>query len=160
MADSPRAQAVLNSARTNYPRLEDQIEWYDRKSVHHQRWYRRLKVTSIAAAALVPLFSSLDDFGLLAGVLGVLVVVVEGLQHVNQHHENWIRYRATAENLMHEKYLYLARAGHYAGRGDDEAFRRLATSVEAILSREGEAWQQLLQNLEEQTSRPPQLPVD
>ena len=25
----------------------------------------------IAAAALVPLFSSLDDFGLLAGVLGV-----------------------------------------------------------------------------------------
>ncbi|MCB1797758.1 MAG: DUF4231 domain-containing protein [Gammaproteobacteria bacterium] len=150
----------MNSARTNYPRLEDQIEWYDRKSVHHQRWYRRLKVTSIAAAALVPLFSSLDDFGLLAGVLGVLVVVVEGLQHVNQHHENWIRYRATAENLMHEKYLYLARAGHYAGRGDDEAFRRLATSVEAILSREGEAWQQLLQNLEEQTSRPPQLPVD
>jgi len=150
----------LNSARTNYPRLEDQIEWYDRKSVHHQRWYRRLKVTSIAAAALVPLFSSLDDFGLLAGVLGVLVVVVEGLQHVNQHHENWIRYRATAENLMHEKYLYLARAGHYAGRGDDEAFRRLATSVEAILSREGEAWQQLLQNLDEQTSRPPQSPVD
>ena len=54
MADSPRAQAVLNSARTNYPRLEDQIEWYDGKSVHHQRWYRRLKVTSIAAAALVP----------------------------------------------------------------------------------------------------------
>ena len=31
MADSPRAQAVLNSAHTDYPRLEDQIEWYDRK---------------------------------------------------------------------------------------------------------------------------------
>ena len=29
-----------------------------------------------------------------------------------------------------------------------------------ILSREGEAWQQLLQNLGGTTSRPPQLPVD
>jgi hypothetical protein len=160
MADPPRAQVVLSGDGTNYQRLEDQIEWYDRKGVHHQRWYRRLKVTSIAAAALVPLFSSLDNLGVIAGVLGVLVVVVEGLQHVNQHHENWIRYRATVENLLHEKYLYLARAGRYGGHSDDEAFRLLAASVEAILSREGEAWQQLLQNLEESAAKTSQSSAD
>ena len=97
MADSPRAQAVLSSARGPITqRLEDQIEWYDRKSASPAMVPPSEGDLDRSAAALVPLFSSLDDFGLFAGVLGVLVVSSEGLQHVNQHHENWIRYRATA----------------------------------------------------------------
>ena len=144
---------------TAYPRLEDQIDWFDRKSVFHQRWYRRLKVLSIAAAALVPLLSGLDGLAFVAGLLGV-VVVVEGLQHVNQHYDNWVRYRATCENLRHEKYLYLARSARYVGLTDDEAFRVLAANVEAILSTEGEAWLKLRRQLEEDRSQPPQDPAD
>ena len=48
----------MSRARTGYARLEDRIDWYDRKSLHHQVWYRRLKVVSIASATLV---SSLDE---------------------------------------------------------------------------------------------------
>lgn len=150
----------MSQARTGYPRLEDQIDWFDAKSAHHQVWYRRLKVVSIAAAALVPLVSSLDGFGLLAGGLGVVVVIIEGLQYVNQHHENWIRYRSTCENLLHEKYLYLAGAGGYDGLSADQALRRLATRVESVLSREGDDWLQLRRSLDEETAGSPQSSTD
>lgn len=141
----------MNAADSDYPRLEGQIDWLDRKSVYHQAWYRRLKVVSIAAAAMVPLASSVDGYALAAGLLGVLVVIAEGLQHINRHHENWIRYRATCEDLRHEKYLYLARASHYADRNDDEAFRLLAANVESLLSREGSDWQKMRRDLNDRS---------
>jgi hypothetical protein len=142
----------VSGARAGYARLEDQIDWYDSKSISHQIWYRRLKVISIASAALVPLFSSLDGYAVLAGGLGVVVVIVEGLQHVNQHHENWIRYRATCENLRREKYLYLAGAGGYEGMTDEQALRQLAAQVESVLSREGGDWLQLRRSLDQKTA--------
>lgn len=128
---------------TDYARLEQQIAWLDGKSAYHQRWYRRLKVVAIVAAALVPLVSSLDGYERWAGLLGVIVVLVEGLQHIQQHHENWLRYRSTCENLLHEKYLYLGTAGHYEGLDAASAHRQLVANVEAILAREGEQWLQL-----------------
>jgi hypothetical protein len=140
----------MSAADSQYPRLEDQIDWLDRKSSYHQAWYRRLKVISIASAALVPLASSVEGYALLAGVCGVVVVIAEGLQHINQHHENWIRYRATCEDLRHEKYLYLARAAHYAELADDEAFRLLVANVEAVLSREGNDWLTIRRQLVDQ----------
>lgn len=146
----------MNEARAVYPRLEEQIDWYDHKSAHHQRWYRRFKVISIAAAALVPLVSGLEGYALIAGTLGVVVVVAEGLQHINQHHENWIRYRSTCESLRHEKYLYLAGAPPYEGMPDDEAFRQLASNVESLLAREGDEWLLGRRNLDKRAAEPAQ----
>lgn len=128
---------------TDYARLEHQIAWLDGKSAYHQRWYRRLKVVAIVAAALVPLVSGLDGYAPWAGLLGVIVVLAEGLQHIQQHHENWLRYRSTCENLLHEKYLYLGGAAQYEGLDADSAHRQLVASVETILAREGEQWLRL-----------------
>jgi hypothetical protein len=139
----------MNQVRTDYARLEDQIDWFDRNSGRHQAWYRWLKVVSIGAAALVPLASSIDGLALAAGLLGVVVVIAEGLQHINQHHENWIRYRATCEGLRHEKYLYLARSLHYDGCSDDEAYKLLVARVEALLSQEGNDWLSMRRQLDE-----------
>ncbi|MCG6965141.1 MAG: DUF4231 domain-containing protein [Chromatiaceae bacterium] len=139
----------MTEARVPYQRLEDQIAWFDRRSSHHQRWYRRLKVLSIAAAALVPLVSGLGGYAFLAGALGVVVVVVEGLLHINQHYDHWIRYRATCESLRREKYLYLAGSARYAGLLEEAAFQQLAANVEAILAREGDDWIATLRSQDE-----------
>lgn len=133
---------------SGYARLDDQIAWLDRKSSEQQRRYRRLKVVSIGAAALVPLVTSIDGYAFVAGALGVVVVIVEGLLHVNQHHEHWLRYRSSCESLRHEKYLYLARAGRYEGQSDGQALRQLAVHVELLLAREGEQWAATLRNVE------------
>ena len=50
------AQAV-NPAPTDpiMERLEDQIDWYHRKSLANQRTYKRFKVVEIVFAATIPL---------------------------------------------------------------------------------------------------------
>jgi hypothetical protein len=71
------------------------------------------------------------------GGLAAVVVVLEGAQHLFQFHEQWITYRSTAESLKHEQYLYLARAGPYAG---EDRLSKLATRTEALLSKEHAKW--------------------
>lgn len=119
-------------------RLEQQIEWYDKRSMSNQRAFKWLKIAEIVAGALVPLSAGLALGPLVTGGLGVLIVVFEGLQQVNQYHHNWIIYRSTCESLKHEKYLYLAKAGPYAGATDRYAL--LAERIESLISQEHAKW--------------------
>jgi hypothetical protein len=70
-------------------------------------------------------------------VLGSLIVVLEGLQHVNQYQSNWTSYRSTSEALKHEKFLYLARAGPYSV---ERAHELLAERIEGLISQEHAKW--------------------
>ena len=63
---------------------------------------------------------------------------LEGLQQLQQYQQNWTTYRSTAERLKHEKYLYLAQAGPFAGAERPEAM--LAERVEGLVSQEHAAW--------------------
>ena len=119
-------------------RLEDQIGWYDKNSGYCQRMFKTLKLLTIAAASLIPLFAGLDAPSWATGALGALVVVVEATQQLNQYHANWIAYRSTAEALKHEKHLYLALAGPYAGVANPNAL--LAERVEGLVSQEHAKW--------------------
>lgn len=118
-------------------RLDDQLAWYDRKAGSNRRWYLGLRITVMVAAAVVPLVS-LFNLRLVTSGLGVLIVIVEGIQQLNGFHENWLRYRATAENLKHEKYLYAAGAGAYHAADDPK--RLLAERVEELVSAETTRW--------------------
>jgi uncharacterized protein DUF4231 len=120
-------------------RLEDQIAWYDRKSSSNQRIYKRIKITEIFAAAVIPFLPSLPiKIGWVAGGLGVLITVLEGLLHLNQYQQNWIAYRSTCESLKHEKYVYIAKASPYSGVADARAL--LAERVESLVSQEHAKW--------------------
>jgi len=89
-------------------RLEDQINWYDRKSHRSQKTFKSLKICTIVAAALVPALAGIVELHWITAALGVFIVVVEGVQQLYQFQSNWIAYRSTCEALRHEKYLYLA----------------------------------------------------
>jgi hypothetical protein len=121
-------------------RLEDQIAWYDVKARSNMRWYKRLKISEIASAAVIPFLAAtkLPRAVLATGILGVLVTLFEGLLQLNQFHENWIRYRSTCESLKHEKYIYLANAGPYVGV--EKARALLAERVESLISQEHAKW--------------------
>jgi Protein of unknown function (DUF4231) len=121
-------------------RLEDQIRWYDTKSVSNMRWYKRLKISEIASAAVIPFLaaSSIPRAMIVTAALGVMVTVFEGMLQLNQYHENWIRYRSTCESLKHEKYIYLANAGPYASVEKPRAL--LAERVESLVSQEHAKW--------------------
>ncbi len=119
-------------------RMEGQIKWYSEKSAWNQDWFKKLKVTEIVAAALIPFAAGMRAPAALTGLLGVVVVVLESLQSIYQFQSNWITYRSTAEALKHEKYLWYAKAGHYLNAENPEAL--LAERIEALISTENAKW--------------------
>jgi hypothetical protein len=126
-------------------RLDDQIKWYDEKSSWNQTWFKRLRTLEIFFAVAIPFLIShiTGDSGLLklvAGAMGIVVALVAGLVTLYKFQENWVEYRATAETLKHEKYLYLTQSSPYNG---NDAFHLLVATVESAISKENTAWTQL-----------------
>src|ERR687892_232685 len=89
------APAPVEEGNPTLQRLEDQIAWYDRKSGQSQQRFKLLKAIELATAAAIPVVAAFDVPVYVAGILGAVVVVTEGVLHVNQYHQNWITYRST-----------------------------------------------------------------
>src|ERR671910_2761270 len=121
-----------------WSRLEEQLAWYDGKGAHNQRWFKALKVCQIVTAAAIPVAAAAGATSWLIGGGGALIVVLEGLQQLQQYQQNWTTYRSTCERLKHEKYLFAARAGPYAAVARPDAL--LAERVEGLVSQEHAAW--------------------
>jgi hypothetical protein len=126
-------------------RLDDQINGYDRKSSTNQTSYKRLRLIEIVAAASIPLLAGFAQgpwyIGVSIGVVGLIVAVLAGIVSLYRFQENWNDYRASAESLKQEKYLYLARAEPYNG---DRPIELLAQRVEALLKSETTGWAQAM----------------
>lgn len=133
------APVTADARQLTLERLEDQIRWYDGKSAYNRRWHMRLKVATLISASLVPLAAGLvASVPFIAGGLGVMVVVFEGVQQLYQFHTNWVTYRGTCEALRHEKYLFLATAGPYETAARPVSL--LAERVESLVSTEHSKW--------------------
>jgi len=131
-------------------RLEDQIDWYNKKSLSNQHIYKWIKTVEILAAAVIPFLSTLkfQYAGWITGGLGVLITVLEGMLHLNQYQQNWIAYRSTCELLKHEKFTFLAGGGAYANATNARAL--LAERVESLVSQEDTKWA----SIQQQESKP------
>lgn len=136
--------AVPEFARTHsaWLRLSDQMEWYDNKSQHSQCWYKRLKLAQVALAVLIPVMSLLpaDLAQWATAISGTTIALLEAVQQMNQYSTLWVTYRATAERLKHEKYLFLSAAGPYRGLSEPERLIQLAERVEEHVSTEHANW--------------------
>jgi hypothetical protein len=131
---SPRPKA-----QPAWERLEEQIAWYDKGSARHKAWYMRLKVVQIVTAAFIPVLATAwPHKAWIGGGLGAVIVVLEGLQQLFQHHANWTTYRSTCEALRHEKHLWPAGSGPYAAHASSDAL--LAERIEGLVSQENSAW--------------------
>ncbi len=124
-------------------RINDQIGWYDRKSTTNQRWFKRLRFAEIVAAAAIPFLSGFADnsfpIKIAIGALGVFVAVIASLLGLLQLQVHWIEYRATAESLRREKFLFLTQTAPY---DEDDAFHLFVQRVEALLTKENTEWAQ------------------
>ena len=123
-------------------RLQDQIDWYDRKSIKNQKWFKRLQVAAILASATIPFLSGyITGTTLLlkvsVGLLGLVVTAITAVLGLYKFQENWFEFRTTCESLKHEKYLFLTEAEPY---DQDDPFRLLVERVESLISKENTAW--------------------
>lgn len=124
---------------SEYPRLESQIDWYDRKSGSAQLYYKFSRFTVLVLATAIPVMSILQ-WTYIVTISGALIAILEGLQQLNQWHHNWITYRSTCEWLRHEKFTYIERAGEYRNLSDKDARVLLAERVESLISTEHTKW--------------------
>jgi hypothetical protein len=137
-ASAPSDDGALAGDSPAWRRLEEQIAWYDRESSQNQGWFKGLKIVQIVTAAAIPVAAAASAPLAVLGAGGALIVILEGLQQLQQYQENWITYRATCERLRAERFLFLSRAGPYAGAAGPEAL--LAARVEGLVSQENAAW--------------------
>ena len=126
-------------------RYWDQVKFYDSKAVRNQAIYRRMQWALIILAALTPVLIQIKqasifgiNFGFLATITSVIVVILTAALKTFKYQENWINYRTTCEALKKEKYLFDAALSDYQQSEDREA--QFIDRVEALLSREHTIW--------------------
>jgi hypothetical protein len=117
----------------------------------NQRWFKCTKVAEIVAAAIIPFAAGFAAPAVLTGGLGVFIVVLEGLQSLSQFQHNWITYRSTCEELKHEKYLWIAKAGPYANADNPDTL--LAERIESLISREHAKWVSIQEQVEKEHNK-------
>lgn len=137
--------SLLDESIKKHPawfRLNDQLNWYDKKSQYSQKWYKRLKIFQVLFAILIPIAVFLPDDWTkwFTSVAGVLIALLEAVQQMNQYSTLWFSYRVTAEYLKHEKYLFLSCAGPYKAHTEEERLVILAERVEEHVSTEHANW--------------------
>jgi len=124
-------------------RVDDQINWYSKRSGQLKKRYRRLKGLTIVVGGLIPVCIALSDrfgdlFKYLAGIFGALISIFEGISGMLKDKETYLAYRAASEALLREKMQYQSASGRYA-----EAANRFIVFVEAcenIMAGENAQW--------------------
>ena len=76
-------------------RLDNQIDWYDTKSQHHQKWFKILKYTEVLMGFLIPLLAICKPikFELWSAVFAGSMLLCESFISISQHHDNWSEVR-------------------------------------------------------------------
>src|SRR5438874_13287629 len=88
MEDSlPTTQALdrrtMPQSDVSIERLEDQLQWYDRKASSSERLFKRLKKATLTISVLIPLSAAFSVrypavIGIVAGTLGAMIALLEG----------------------------------------------------------------------------------
>ena len=134
-------------------RLEDQINWYSRKSQFNQRWHKRLRLIEIVLASIIPFLAGMKNnipySEWIIGGLGVIIAGTAAAISLYKLQENWIQYRTTAETLKHEKFLYLTKTTPYTS---ENSFTQLVQRVESLISKENYQWDMYAKKQEKLTS--------
>lgn len=123
-------------------RVDNQINWYDKKSKTNQNWFKVLKVVEIILSASLSLFAVIfyeEIIKYISVIIGLFLTIIAGLSSINKFQENWIQYRTTAEVLKQEKYLYLTKSGPYT---EQNSFQLFVERVENSISKETSIWSQ------------------
>ena len=141
------SSSQISEAEYLSSRLDNQINWYSTESSCCQKRHKFLRILEVIAAALIPFLSAIGtdipNNSWIVGSLGALIAICAASSGIFKFHENWIQYRATSEQLKHEKYLFLARAAPYA---DSDAFQVLVHRVEGLISKENSTWTQTIKS--------------
>lgn len=126
-------------------RVDDQINWHDKKSQIAQKHYKTYQVIEIVLAAIIPLLSFFADkfiIQFIIAAIGSFIAIIEAITKLYKFHENWISYRCTCEALKTQKYLYITKSAPY-NTTQETIDTLFVKNIETILSSQNNQWSNL-----------------
>src|SRR6185437_3715050 len=137
---------------TRTPTTEEQVvsvmTRYHRNANRYRIIFLFLKSSQICFAASIPLVSLMAPTAvqpIVNGILGALIVIVEGFQGAFEFQRYWIRYRLGGLSLDGEKRLFDAKAGPYKEAPDRTVL--LAERVDTIIRETQSGWLSLTERI-------------
>jgi hypothetical protein len=143
----------LDSVHKSYlkSRWLDQVLWVESRAAHMRDWYRRLRIGSIVASALVPLllmyvsFNKDERFNNLVKIttaaISASVTVAVAIEELNQFGDKWYRYRRSAELLKSQGWQFIELSGTYRKYvTHQDAFEYFSDQIEMIIQRDVEVY--------------------
>ncbi len=126
-------------------RIDNQIDWYEKKSKSNQNKYKTLKTIVIITSVSIPFLAGLiktesDITKIAVGIGGVLIAAIEGVLALNKYQDLWLEYRLAAEMLKQEKIIFSTQSGPYENKKN--TFKLFVTRAESIMSSENKNWLQ------------------
>ncbi len=131
-------------------RVDNQIEWYQKKAAFNKFRYRIIEIIIIVSGALIPFINSVTIFYptkdtqtvpypsllFISSLLGFIITIVTGFSKMEKYFESWTLYRTNAEVLIKEKFMYLNNAGQYSKLSQEDRDKLFVENIEFILSSE------------------------
>ena len=122
-------------------RVDDQFNFFDKKSETSQNRYRTWRVILILLSVSIPFMTLMTEWDqqikYIVAFAGMLIAAIEGFLSLYKFQEDWVNNRKAAESLKREKFLYLTKAGDYKKEG---AFDLFVSRIENILAQENKSW--------------------
>ncbi len=128
-------------------RIDNQIDWYGRKSAINKKYYLWSNAMIIIFAALIPFIANFEDPGMvqikhIIAAFGVFTAIFTGISALYKFQEKWTTYRITAETIKREKLLFQTRTAPY--NAGASSFNLFVSNAEALMNNEQTGWMQIV----------------
>jgi len=123
-------------------RFEPQYEFYDKKARESRQRFLSFQIIIIVVSAFIPIVNvpgigNDPQIRITSSILAGIVVILTSLIQLLKSHETWVIYRATANSLLGEKYIFKNNAGLYSNLTEDNRKTAFVERVENIIGQEG-----------------------
>jgi hypothetical protein len=114
------------------------VRWVEQAKMYDQLWrvqratYYMVRVPIILGATTIPVLASLGAGRLATALVGLAVALLTALDSFLQLGSRWHQHCRTATELGFEGWMFLERAGAYAGKTTHQAYQAFVTRLEAM----------------------------
>jgi hypothetical protein len=131
-------------------RYDKELNWYDAKSIHNQKWAKRYQVTIIILSVLTPVFAA-SGLKWPTLISSISLSVAVGILKYCKFEELWQSYRTTCETLKKEKVLFESKISPYDK--SDAPVKMFIIRAESMISKENTAWIQMVSQKDEKEDK-------
>ena len=128
-------------------RVDQYINWYDKKAVTSKKNYLFARITTAICAIIVPFINNtslsiifsdfeIDISRISVTIISLLVAILIALEGVLHYREQWQNYRSTEQFTHTQRLLFQNRIGDYAKLDNKSAFEEFVVRVEGAISEE------------------------